>query len=482
MAGIPALRGLFGTFSGTQGLDLTPVLADARQKILQQQLAQEAQKAQAQQALQSRGLDLTERGQDIGREEAELARVFQENLLKMRNEFDEGEAQKQRDAAVAAQQRQIQEMQRAQSSSQEFQSGEAIAAFERGAPERTARIATQKAQEELATGTLAIRKAQEEERIAIDALRRQIAQHQADNLPTKDEMAELKKHEKRMRELTLDKFEAEVDEIERRAFPIMEQANLNPLELKAFEDAIKNRKDLPIEVQMKFAQLPDGTGIKFIEDMRRLREDGDVAESIRKERELQNKLVDEQMTAEAASLRERIANASAAAHEKKAGIVGRDENGDPIFEGDPDAPDPKEAPTNLSDAERRSKDNARTRGAAFDEAGDVFGKSAYTVHANALEALDEFGGRDDPAAEEAAQLLREFSTLVQGNERTTQFNYGTSGITSEFRVARRQHGRNFGVFFDWGDKDEDEATGEEKRMMEILRIMNDEYGVNLVEP
>lgn len=125
MAGLPELNGVFGTFGGMSGLDLTPLQMKQRQQMFQKQLAQEAAQLAQQGKLATRGLDLQERGQDLGTQENELARKFAENLNKMRNEFDAGESTKQRDAVAAQQQRAIQESQRSQGSAQDFQGGQA---------------------------------------------------------------------------------------------------------------------------------------------------------------------------------------------------------------------------------------------------------------------------------------------------------------------------------------------------------------------
>lgn len=134
MAGLPELNGVFGTFGGMSGLDLTPLQMKQRQRMFQQTLAQEAQKMAQQGQLATRGLDLQERGQDLGTQENELARKFAENLTNMRQQFETTESEKQRTAATAAQQRAIQEAQRSQGSAQDFQGQQAAAGrtFQRG--------------------------------------------------------------------------------------------------------------------------------------------------------------------------------------------------------------------------------------------------------------------------------------------------------------------------------------------------------------
>lgn len=125
MAGVPELNGVFGTFSGMGGLDLTPIQMKQRSRMFQQQLAQEAAQMAQQEALATRELDLRQRGQDIGVNENDLARKFTENLQRMRQDFDKGQQEAAQQHAVAAQQRQIQEAQRAQGSAQEFQGQQA---------------------------------------------------------------------------------------------------------------------------------------------------------------------------------------------------------------------------------------------------------------------------------------------------------------------------------------------------------------------
>ena len=120
MAGLPELNGIAGTFSGTGGLDLSPLVLKQRSRMFQQQLAQEAARLAQQDKLASRGLDLQERGQDIGVSEADLARKFAENLQGMRQEFDASQQQRQIQATTANQQRAIEEAQRSQGAAQDF--------------------------------------------------------------------------------------------------------------------------------------------------------------------------------------------------------------------------------------------------------------------------------------------------------------------------------------------------------------------------
>lgn len=129
MAGLPELQGVFGTFSGRRGLNLQPLEMKQRQQMFLQQLQQEQQRLAAQQAAQTRGLDLEQQRMDMGAKENELARAFQQNLMTQRNQFDSEQARLQREAADAAQMRAIQEQQRAQGAAQGF-------AREEGAAER----------------------------------------------------------------------------------------------------------------------------------------------------------------------------------------------------------------------------------------------------------------------------------------------------------------------------------------------------------
>jgi hypothetical protein len=132
VAGLPELNGVYGTFSGTRGLNLTPLQMKQKQRMFLAELAAEAERLKTTTGIQSRGLDLEERGQDLQTQENELARTFANNLNKNKQDFDAAQQAKAEEAAVAAQQRAIQAQQQQQGSAQGF-------AREEGAAERAFR-------------------------------------------------------------------------------------------------------------------------------------------------------------------------------------------------------------------------------------------------------------------------------------------------------------------------------------------------------
>lgn len=228
MAGLPELNGVYGTFSGTRGLNLTPLQMKQKQRMFLAELAAEAERLKATTGVQNRGLDLEQRGQDLQTQENELARTFAGNLNKSRQQFEDTQRAKQEAAAVAAQQRAIQAQKGLQDSAQGFE-GE-----QRGL-DRTQRAELSKEELDFRREGLAEQKRQYAESLGFE--RDKFDFGREIELKNQDRLKQASEIQAAMSEVQMRAMNGEIDQRQAQTALILKQVELTGLELReALED------------------------------------------------------------------------------------------------------------------------------------------------------------------------------------------------------------------------------------------------------